>query len=88
MADDSMICPITGDRLVDPVVDPEGYTYERFAILDWLSRNKVSPMTRKPLTPDMLVPNRALANILAATAGMEGMTVGGNAPKANTTTGP
>lgn len=64
---ESLLCPITSQRLVDPVVDPEGNTYERSAILDWLRRNPISPITRSPLTPDQLVPNRALASLLAAT---------------------
>eukprot|EP00192_Tetraselmis_astigmatica_P009900 CAMPEP_0117680098 /NCGR_PEP_ID=MMETSP0804-20121206/18158_1 /TAXON_ID=1074897 /ORGANISM="Tetraselmis astigmatica, Strain CCMP880" /LENGTH=861 /DNA_ID=CAMNT_0005489547 /DNA_START=86 /DNA_END=2672 /DNA_ORIENTATION=+ len=64
----SLMCPITNVRLVDPVVDPEGNTYEKSAILDWLRRNPVSPITRSPLRPEDLVPNRALAHLLQASA--------------------
>ena len=67
MCDDFLICPITQGRLVDPVVDPEGNTYERSAILNWLSREHTSPLTRNRLTPEMLVPNRMIASILAST---------------------
>jgi len=35
--------------MVDPVIDPEGNTYERSAIEDWLSKNQTSPITRNPL---------------------------------------
>ena len=28
----------------DPVVDPDGNTYERSAIEDWLARNATSPI--------------------------------------------
>lgn len=64
---DALICPITNERLVDPVVDPEGNTYERAAILEWLSHNSVSPLTRTPLAAWQLVPNRTLADLLAST---------------------
>lgn len=46
--------------MTDPVVDPEGNTYEREAIMDWLSKNSTSPITRTPLRASQLVPNRAL----------------------------
>jgi Mg-chelatase subunit ChlD len=42
-------CPITGDLMRDPVSEPEGHTYERNAIMTWLSKSKTSPMTRKGL---------------------------------------
>ena len=31
------ICPISGDIMKDPVVDPEGNTYERKEIEEWLT---------------------------------------------------
>lgn len=34
----------------DPVMDNEGVTYERDAIVEWLKRSPVSPVTRKPLS--------------------------------------
>lgn len=39
-------CPITGEVMDDPVIAADGYTYERSAIEDWLSRSKESPITR------------------------------------------
>jgi len=44
----------------EPVVDPEGNTYEKHAIEEWLQRNATSPLTRNRLTAAMLQPNRAL----------------------------
>lgn len=44
----------------DPVVDPEGNSYDREAILSWLEKNSTSPITRNPLRAEDLVPNRAL----------------------------
>ena len=56
----SFICPITSDVMSDPVIDPEGNSYERAAIEDWLTRSTTSPVTRTTLTADDLIPNRAL----------------------------
>ena len=58
-------CPITGSPFQDPVVDPEGNTYERAAILLWLEIHPTSPLTRKPLSPEQLVPNRAMQALIA-----------------------
>ena len=44
----------------DPVVGPDGHTYERSAITAWLSSNPVSPMTREPMNVSQLKPNYAL----------------------------
>ena len=55
--------------MVDPVVDPEGNSYERTAILEWLERSHTSPITRTPLTPEQLIPNRALQELLEVARG-------------------
>lgn len=62
---ESCFCPITQQLLVDPVIDPEGYTFERAAILAWLASSGTSPVSRTPLTAGQLVPNRALVDLLA-----------------------
>lgn len=46
---DSFYCPLTFQIMVDPVIDPDGHSYERSAIEEWLSRSPFSPMTRKSL---------------------------------------
>jgi len=61
---ESFFCPITQEVMQDPVVDPEGNSYERSAIEDWLSKNNTSPLTRAPLTKSQLAPNRALREII------------------------
>jgi len=53
-------CPITQEPMTDPVVAPEGQSFERAAIVLWLQHNQTNPMTRTPLTPDQLAPNVAL----------------------------
>ncbi|CAF1689695.1 unnamed protein product, partial [Didymodactylos carnosus] len=39
---------------------PDGNSYERTAIIDWLARDPTSPITRNPFLIDRLIPNRAL----------------------------
>ena len=56
----SLTCPITHEPFVDPVIDPEGNTYERAAIVEWVLQHGTSPVTRAALTVDQLVPNRIL----------------------------
>ena len=57
-------CPLTHAVMIDPVVDPEGNSYERAAIENWLSRNETSPITRSYLSKRMLNPNRALRDAI------------------------
>ncbi len=60
----SFNCPITGVVMVDPVTDREGNTYERTAILEWLTRNQTSPITRNRLIQEDLIPNRAIKHAI------------------------
>jgi len=54
------LCPISHSVMIDPVVDPEGNSYERSAIEQWLSQHLTSPVTRSTLLPTDLTVNRAL----------------------------
>ena len=53
----SFYCPITSEIMRDPVVDREGNSYERSAIIAWLAKNPRSPITLHPLSADDLLPN-------------------------------
>ena len=57
---ESITCPITGCVMKDPVQGNDGHTYEREAILEWLSRNQISPQTRNPMTPQDLKVNASI----------------------------
>lgn len=57
-------CSITFDLMRDPVIDPDGYSYERAAIVDWIEKHGTSPNTREKLTIDQLADNKALFAIL------------------------
>mmetsp|Transcript_6365 Transcript_6365/g.3599 ORF Transcript_6365/g.3599 Transcript_6365/m.3599 type:complete len:95 (+) Transcript_6365:49-333(+) len=61
---ESYYCPITQQLMEDPVIDPEGISYERAAIEDWLRKDPTSPVTRSPLQVSDLRPNRALRDII------------------------
>ncbi len=59
------LCPITLEPMTEPVIDPEGNTYEKSAILEWIALHNNSPITRRPLRAECLVPNRALMETLS-----------------------
>lgn len=60
MCPEAFTCPITRELLIDPVITPSGFTYERENIELWISKNHTEPNTRKRLYPLDLVPNRKL----------------------------
>jgi len=47
-------CPLTKKVYKDPVIDNEGNTYERLAILKWLRKESCSPITNEYLCEEML----------------------------------
>ena len=55
--------------MVDPVIDTDGNTWERDAIVTWIERRGLSPITRNALAVDDLVPNRALKDAIDAERG-------------------
>jgi hypothetical protein len=61
------ICPITQDVMREPVIDKEGNTYEKSAILEWLKTNNKSPITRNVISASELIPNRALIQSTSTT---------------------
>lgn len=59
-------CPITGVSVVNPVQCPNGHCFEESAIITWLATNTTCPIGRELLTLPMLVPNRALKEMIEA----------------------
>jgi len=55
-----IVCSITQEIMVDPVVAVDGHSYERKAIEQWFAKNKTSPKTNEPLTHTDLIPNHNL----------------------------
>jgi hypothetical protein len=46
----------------DPVIDPEGNSFEREAIVRWLETRQTSPITRSRLTVDRSILSMIYAN--------------------------
>ena len=65
--DSTFYCTITHQIMTDPVIDGEGNTYERDAIMQWLQTHNQSPITRNPLNSTDLRPNRSLKNLIETT---------------------
>jgi len=61
-------CPITLEQMVVPVLAPDGYTYEQEAIKKWITEHGTSPQTRQRMRVGQLVPNRAIADLIAQNA--------------------
>jgi len=61
---DAYYCPITCDLMKEPVLTPDGITYEREAIETWIKVNGLSPTTRDPLSIEELRPNNNLQKLL------------------------
>ena len=61
---DAFYCPITFNLMFEPVIDPEGNTFERVAVEDWIRVNGMSPVTRTPIKVEDLYPNKAYSALL------------------------
>lgn len=67
----SFLCPLTMEIMFDPVLDSDGNTYERRALLEWLKENRTSPISRQPLNDRMVIPNIALREAIHEFMGSE-----------------
>ena len=65
---EDFMCPITQEKMVDPVIAQDGHTYERKAIEAWFSTSAMSPMTNAPLPNGnkTLLPNFNLKSQIAS----------------------
>jgi len=60
-----LVCPITQELFVDPVLAEDGHTYERSAITRWFATgNTRSPVTNAVLEGKKLIPNHVVKKIL------------------------
>ena len=68
---DAFKCPITTERMRDPVIASDGHSYERESIERWISQRKlVGELPTSPKTglvlDEVLFPNHALRNAIEA----------------------
>ena len=54
-----MYCPITKEIMLKPYVAADGFTYEKWAINNWLKNNSVSPITGKIIGKE-IYPNNVI----------------------------
>ena len=57
-------CPISQEIMTDPVMTPEGQTYERKVIVDWLEREDTDPLSRNQLDQSQLTTNYAIKKMI------------------------
>jgi U-box domain len=60
----SFLCPLTLSIMYDPVLDREGNSFERSALLGYLTDHTISPISRRPLHPQGIIPNHALRELI------------------------
>ena len=58
------LCPITHEIMSDPVCISDGYTYERKAIEEWLTKKKTSPIMNSPIKATQIYPNKVLKMLI------------------------
>ncbi|BFZ54923.1 hypothetical protein PYCC9005_001960 [Savitreella phatthalungensis] len=61
---DHLICPISLQIMVDPVVSKSGRSFDRQAILEHLRHHPFDPLTREPMLGRNLVPNLNLREVV------------------------
>lgn len=64
---DYLICPISLEPMIDPVICSDGTTYERSYIEQWLEDHDTSPKTNQRLDNKKLIPNYSLKSCLSKT---------------------
>ena len=58
-------CPISLERMTDPVITPDGNTFENANIRDWINNhNNTDPLSQNTLDEQKLIKNIALKNII------------------------
>ena len=63
---DDFYCPISGELMDNPVSSPKGHSYEKEYILKWLTKNKVSPLTKDYLDESLLYDNISMKRSISS----------------------
>lgn len=62
--EENLDCPITHQTMEEPMVTPQGHSYERIALTQWLVDRPIDPLTRVGLQLNELHPNRNLQGVI------------------------
>ena len=63
---EDLLCPISHELMIDPVLAADGHAYERASIEEWLARSHTSPLTGEPLANVQLLPCHAIRKMAQA----------------------
>ena len=61
----SIICPITQEIMIEPVIAFDGHTYEKNAIQQWFQSNNKSPISGQKLPNRVLIANHTIRKTIA-----------------------
>jgi len=64
LGETDLMCPITHERMREPVLAADAHTYERSAIETWMQSHNTSPMTGAPLVHRFLTQNFAMRRVI------------------------
>lgn len=59
-----IICPISKQIMINPVITNMGISYERKDILEWINKKNNCPVTGEYLDSTLLIPNIQLKNTI------------------------
>ena len=65
ITEQTLTCPITKEKFKNPYIGSDNITYEYDAIVEWLTRNQISPITKRPMTIADLRPNYTVKQFLS-----------------------
>lgn len=62
----AFLCPITHCIMHQPAMTPAGITYDYNSIVQWIDAKQKEPQSGQPLSPEQLLPNRAMHELIEA----------------------
>ena len=65
MCPDYLVCPLTNRLFENPVITPDGHTYDRDAVLLYINLNHKDPSTGSELTEEDIIPNKSISDGVA-----------------------
>lgn len=59
-----LVCPIACQKIDDPVIARDGFTYDKNALNSWFSSSSISPMIGNPLESKEIIENKSVSYLL------------------------